>query len=193
MYRAFFVKAFLKYLLLVSVFLFLCGERIVSARSIGLISSTKGFGLNVNTVSADGNAYNSYSLYADFYGLLNRRTDEPGILFHYSRNRILYSKDLDEAGLLFYIGPGVSFGYTHDYERGMDQPLNHNGGLTLALCGSAGFRFHFTRGICFDLGWTVQAGVHIRNDEVLESLDLSWYQNGILQAWTPSLTIMYSF
>ena len=101
--------------------------------------------------------------------------------------------------MTLYAGPGISFGYVHDHDKGrklfdIGSLIANNDGFMFAVSGDAGCRFDFGKTIALDLSFTADAGLHVRRNEKeksYEAASLSIYNNGLLQALYPQLTILF--
>ena len=155
----------------------------------GIFNSPKGEGVNVDFAPADG-AFYSLAVYADFYGLLSRRSKEPGVRMNFTRNFVFKEFGDGTARYFLYAGPGLSLGWVHDFERGYFTkeitPLSKPYGAVAAVSGTAGCRFEFERGISIDLSFTGEAGLMYRPS----NSKLTCYLNGILESFFPQISIM---
>jgi len=163
---------------------------------IGLFSSPKGFGISYGQEGKKSpEFFTTTTLYADIYGLTADRTDHPGIKFNTSRLYYLDIIEGSESSYIFYVGPGITAGYVHDFEKDYWEDfytrLTKKAGAILALSGTAGCRIAFNRAIMLDISFTIEAGMHLRNDD--GSTKLSLYKNGLVQALYPQLTIFALF
>lgn len=163
---------------------------------IGLFNSPKGFGISLEQEGRKSpDFFNSYTLFADIYGTCTSRTPHPGIKFNASRLYYLDAITGSEATFIFYVGPGISAGYVHDFEKDyltdFYKALSKNAGAVLALSGTGGCRFSFNKAIMLDLSFTIEAGMHLRREN--GSTKLSLYKNGIFQTIYPQLTIYTLF
>jgi hypothetical protein len=165
--------------------------------SLGLYNSIRGIGLSLFEQREDL-SFNSYSLTADLFGVLNGRTDVPGLHFNFSRNYYLMSSGDERCNFLLFSGPGATIAYTRDYEKGYYNrehfgPFEKNPGVVLALSASFGCRFVFRRRIELQLSWLLETGLHLRQDEELPQTKVSFYRNGVLRAPYPILHVTYRF
>ena len=164
----------------------------------GITSSKKAFGIYM-AEWRDDMSFNSFSLEADLFGVLKGFTSTPGVRLNFSRNYILLTTG-DPACCVYeiYAGPGISSGWVRDYELAYikGEPslgFEKNPGFFAALSAVFGCTFHFPRKIDLAASIMMDTGVHLRKDEKLGNLDLSFYRNGIARALEPSLTIMYKW
>lgn len=185
-----------RYALMIAVTLALCICADAQNHGLGLFNSPKGFGISYEQEGTKSTEFfSSYSLYADIYGLCASRTPHPGIKFNASR---LYYIDIingQQTSYIFYVGPGITAGYAHDFEKDywLDfyKTLSKRAGAILALSGTGGCRITFNRSIMLDLSLTIEAGMHLRKEN--GSTKLSLYKNGIIQTLYPQLTIYTLF
>ena len=89
-------------------------------------------------------------------------------------------------------------GYVHDFERGFfsafDHDLQHRRGGVAALTGNFGLRLDFFwLPLTLDFNITAAPGLHLRTDPDTGAMILSFYRNGIFQAYLPQLHLMYHF
>lgn len=75
--------------------------------------------------------------------------------------------------------------------EGTEFTLTRNPGFMAALSGTGGCHFDFNRNIALDLSFTAELGIHVRRDEKVNSMDLNFYRNGLLQALYPQLSILF--
>lgn len=153
-------------------------------RSFGLFSSFKGIGIEGDFIGKAGNL-NSIRLYADIYGLPSGNILRPGVKLCYSSDYILKTNKKQYCDISFHIGPGVSLGYVKDYN------VQNRPGVILGLTGTAGWLFKFNRKVSLDLSWTLEAGMHLRQEGGKNRLSL--YKNGIYRFPFPQLTIIREF
>lgn len=151
--------------------------------SIGIYNSLKGFGATV-WVFPDIGPANTFTLYADIYGMPLGEIDKPGVKFNYSRNYAFATYDMGQTFLALYAGPGASLGYV--YDNGKSNP-----GIMAALSGTAGIHADFNRRISLSAGFSAEFGLHLRNDRNFDIWNMSFYKNGFFQAWQPYLSILF--
>ena len=162
------------------------GSRVAQA---GVISSPKGFGISLGTRQNDRHIYNTLDLTADLEGILRGTENTPGIKLSYLHENILKSGTIrDDVACNFYVGGGVSAGYVKDHG-----PSDRNHGAMLGLAAGVGVIFIFPGHIDIAIGFTGEFGLHLRKDERYGNLDLSWYENGVLKAPIPQITLYYRF
>ena len=153
-------------------------------RSVGLYSSFKGIGIEGDFTGKAGNL-NSIRLYADIYGLPSGNIHRPGVKLCYSSDYILKTTRKQYCDVCFHLGPGVSLGYVKDYNT------QNSPGAVLGLTGTVGWLFKFNRKVSLDLSWTLEAGMHLRQENGVGRLSL--YKNGIYRFPFPQLTIIREF
>lgn len=177
-------------------FLFLSLNGLAQVTGVGLFNSPKGFGVVLETEAGE-NDFNVFTAYADMYGIFEGRCLYPGFKFNYTRGRVLKVLTLDGIDYSFYAGPGITAGYSRQYEpyvyKDYRKYLIRNYGLIACLSGTAGCRIGFGKSILLDLSWTVEAGVHMRLDEDHKGLKLGLYKNGLISALYPQLTLIMAF
>jgi len=173
----------------------LCASAVAQNHGIGLYNSPRGFGISYEMEGRNPAYFTTFTLYADIYGVTANRTPHPGVKFNTSR---LYYVDIiqgHEVSFIFYVGPGLSAGYVHDFEKiyweDLYSSLTKKAGAVLALSGTGGCRFAFNRAIMLDLSFTIEAGMHIRNDD--GETKLSLYKNGVIETFFPQLGIFFLF
>lgn len=164
---------------------------------LGIFNSIKGFGLQLDSDHFEDFYFDSFTVYADIYGIPTARSNAPGIKANYSRNYVVKVFDKEDIDFDLYVGPGCTVGYVKDFEinyyRDASVPLVKNHGVVTALSGTFGCRFEFGRRIIIDLSLCLEAGLHIRKNEELGNLNVGLYKNGIFQAPYPQLTILTAF
>ena len=153
-------------------------------RSIGLFSSFKGIGIEGDFTGKTGNL-NVIRLYADLYGLPSGKIIRPGVKLCYSSDYILKTWNKQYCDILFHIGPGATLGYVKDFN------VANSPGAIIGLAGNMGWLFKFNRKVSLDLSWTIEAGMHLRQENGAGRL--SFYKNGIYRFPFPQLTIIREF
>jgi len=168
-----------------------------AAQELGVYNSIKGIGAQYRSGEKAG-VFHSATAFVDIYGVPTSRCRYPGYRFNVTRQYMLRSIEGDKCVFSFYAGPGISFGLVRDHDKGRGFDLTSliadNPGVMLALSGGAGCRFDFGRRVALDLSFTAEAGVHMRENEDEKSYSatsLSIYNNGLLQAIYPQLTILF--
>lgn len=169
------------------------------AQEFGLFSSPKGVGGSVRFPEKDGIFHTAHA-YVDIYGVATSRCSYPGFKANFSRQYVCRRFQRDGYSVAFYAGPGISLGYVRDHDKGRGFDLTSlmadNEGFALAVSGDAGFFFDFGRNVFLDLSWTAEAGIHLRRNEAEKkytAASLSLYNNGLLQAIYPQLTVYFRF
>ncbi|NLZ18713.1 MAG: hypothetical protein GXY24_00360 [Bacteroidales bacterium] len=165
---------------------------------VGLYQSTRGIGLSAMFFSPDGGEADILTLRTDFYGILSARTRQPGICLSYTHDYVFLEREGEDFRMLLHAGAGGMIGYVHDYERGFysayDRELQHSPGGIAALTGNLGLRVDFLWSpLTLDFSITAAPGLHLRTNRDTGAMILSFYRNGILQAYQPQLNLMYRF
>ena len=126
------------------------------------------------------------------------RCSYPGIRFSVSRQYVLSRRVNGDVSMTFYAGPGVTVGYVRDHDkgRGIDfvSLFGNTEGFALAISGDGGCRFDFDGPVSLDLSFTADLGIHIRRNEMEWSYfspNVSIFNNGLIQALYPQLTILF--
>ena len=165
--------------------------------SVGIFNSPKGFGASVR-FGGSQDVYHTINAFIDIYGVPTSRCSYPGFRINASRNYILSRQSWQDVDMTFYLGPGFTAGYVRDHDKGRGIDLvslfGDNEGVALAISGGAGCQFDFGGRIALDLSFTSDLGVHIRRNEDERgyfSPSVSIFNNGILQAFYPQLTIFF--
>ena len=187
------------HILLSALLLILAPAFLAGAQEYGLFNSPKGVGASVRLPEKDG-IFHTVNAYVDIYGVATSRCSYPGYKANISRQYVCNRFERDGFSVSFYAGPGLSVGYVRDHDKGRGFDLTSlmadNEGVALALSGDAGFFFDFGRNVFLDLSWTAEAGIHLRRNEAEKTYNaasLSLYNNGLLQALYPQLTIYFRF
>lgn len=187
----------LRYILLLVFSLGLTALPVGAQESLGLYNSVKGFGAVVRTAPSEG-IFHSACAFIDIYGVPTSRCSYPGIRVNASRYYTLGQSARGDINYRFYAGPGVTAGYVRDHDKGRGIDLvslfGDNEGVALALSGGGGCLFDFGGRVCLDLSLTADIGVHIRRNEDERGYfapSLSIYNNGLIQALYPQLTILF--
>ena len=164
---------------------------------LGLFNSPKGFGASVRFAPREG-VFHSATAFIDIYGVPSSRCSYPGIKANVSRYYSVGQAERGDIRFRFYAGPGISAGYVRDHDKGRgwdpSSLLGDNEGVALALSGGGGCLFDFGGRVSLDLSLTAELGTHIRRNEEEKGYfapSLSIYNNGILQALYPQLTILF--
>lgn len=150
----------------------------------GIYNSLKGFG-GTMWLLPDLGPSNTFTLYADIYGMPLGKIEKPGFKFNYSRNYAFASYDSGNTFLALYAGPGTSIGYVHDNGK-------KEAGMIMSLSGTAGIHADFNKRISLSAGFSTEFGLHLRKDQTYGSWNMSFYKNGFYQAWQPYLSILFA-
>lgn len=151
--------------------------------SAGIFNSYKGFGICLDH-NATEDIINSYSLYADVYGMYDGTYDDAGVKLVYLHYNKIGTIDSRFARYDLYLGPGASTGYARDHAA--DKP-----GIILTADLGLAFRASFKRSIDLELGIVAELGFISGNSEGKAQIKI--YNNGLLQALIPTFKIMYRF
>ena len=175
--------------------LFILSATCTDAQTLGIFSSPKGFGVtSLLNAGSRSDAFDCLTIYADIYGLPMDRADYPGIKICYSRCNVVGAFDNRYSQHLLYVGPGISTGFVHDYDRSVSSlvKLNNNPGVCLTLTCRFGLLIQVPdKGINIDFSAQLEAGMHLRDDEILKQKDLTWYKNGLYLALYPQISISF--
>lgn len=128
--------------------------------------------------------YNSYTLYADAFGMYSGEFTTPGIkavYLHYNRFASFSSRFADYD---LFLAPGASTGYVRD--RGSD-----NLGFLVSADLAMAFRATFKRKIDIEFGMFAELG--FKSGYSGGKAQLGIYNNGLTQALYPTLKIMMRF
>lgn len=172
-------------LIILNLVAFLAVQSYASAGGVsaGLFNSPKGFGICVDYVASDI-IYNSYSVYADCYGMLSGTYRNPGVKACYLHYNRLASFDYDGARGGLFLGPGASSGLVRD--NGSDKF-----GVLLTADIALAVRLSFPRHIDIEMGMVAELGFIARNTP--KGVQMNIYNNGLTQALIPTLKIMARF
>ncbi|MBR5924635.1 MAG: hypothetical protein IKZ60_04170 [Bacteroidales bacterium] len=151
--------------------------------STGLFNSVKGFGLSID-YDATEDIYNSYTVYADLYGMYSGVSHSAGIKFVYLHYNRLTHMESPNAKYDIYLGPGASTGYVRD--NGAERF-----GLVLTADLAVALRVSFNRSLELELGTVAELGFTYGESDNKSQLDI--YANGLMQALLPTLKIMVRF
>lgn len=167
------------------------------AQDAGLFNSPKGIGASLYLPEKDG-IFHTVTAYVDIYGIPSSRCLYPGFKANFSRQYSLRSWEMDGYRIRMYAGPGISAGYVRDHDKGrgidLTTLISDNPGLAFAASGDIGWRFDFGGFVSLDLSFTAEAGVHARRNEREKgyaATSLSIYNNGLMQAFYPQLSIVF--
>lgn len=178
--------------LLITVALLLGRNEAYAQRRIeraGILNSPKGFGVSLGIQQSDRRVYNTVSLTADMDGILNGIEDTPGVKFTWlHQNQLRGGVIREDIDYRFYLGGGFTTGWVRDHGA-----PNRNHGPILGMAAGAGVLFLFQNNIDIALSFTGEFGFQLRKDETFGTLDLSWYENGVLKALVPQITLYYRF
>ena len=156
---------------------------------VGLLNSPKGFGVSLGIQQEDRRVYNTVSLTADLDGILGGIESTPGVKFTWlHQNQIRGGVIRDDVDYGLYLGGGFTTGWVRDHGA-----PNRNHGAILGMAAGAGVVFLFPNHIDIALSFTGEFGLQLRKDETFGTLDLSWYENGVLKALIPQVTLYYRF
>lgn len=157
---------------------------------VGVVSSLKDMGITLQTVKSGSTGFNSYSLLFNMYGVISGNETWPGIKLHWCHQEILASKEFRDCHCFLYLGGGACGGYVRDFSS-----LQHpNPGIMASMTADAGVLLRYRSDIDIAIDFSAEMGLHLRRDETFEKrMNLSWYANGLLNCWMPSLTIYYKF
>lgn len=151
--------------------------------SAGAFNSPKGFGISLDH-NATPDVMNSYTVYADMYGMLSGTYRSAGVKFVYLHGNRLTSFDTEYARIDFYLGPGSSTGYVRDYKR-------EQFGFILTADLSFAIRACFKRNFDMELTNVAELGFLVGEND--RHTQLTVYNNGLIQALIPSLKLMLRF
>lgn len=153
------------------------------AVSSGLYNSPKGFGLSLDYY-ATADILNSYSVYADIYGMLSGIYKGAGVKFVYLHYNRLSCFETDYARFDVYLGPGSSIGYVRDYNY-------EQFGFILTADLSFSIRACFKRNFDIELANVAELGFLVGDESGHTQLKI--YNNGLVQSLLPSLKLMFRF
>lgn len=167
-------------------------------RSAGIISSPKGIGISIQFPAAFSDyEFTRFMLETDIYGMTFGRTSEPGVRLNYSRGFVFSRQTVEETYYSFYVAPGFSAGYVHDFEKsiigGTAGKLQKASGFMAAISCTVGCCIHFPRHMELDISLETDAGMHIRQDRNISDFRLNIYKNGLIRTIYPQITIMRCF
>ena len=167
------------------------------AQDVGVFNSLKGIGAAARFADTE-DAFISTHFYVDIYGVVTSRCSFPGYKANVSRQYIFKRVPCNGYSMTFYAGPGLTAGYVRDHDKGrgvdLTSLMSDNQGFILALSGDVGCRFDFGGLVALDLSFMAEAGAHMRRNEQEKdyaAANFSIYNNGILQALYPQLTILF--
>lgn len=156
---------------------------------VGVINSPKSFGVSLGIAQDDRRIYNTVNLTADLEGILGGTESTPGVKFTWLHENILKRGVIrDDVAYAFFVGGGFSTGYVKDHGA-----PDRNHGAILGLSAGTGVIFLFKANIDISISMTGEFGMQLRKDETFGTLDLSWYENGVIKAWIPQITLYYRF
>lgn len=157
---------------------------------LGVVNSLKDLGFTIQTVESGSSGFNSYSVLLNMDGVIGGEEPWPGAKVHWCHQEILASRSFEDFHCYFYLGGGTSGGFVRDFNK-----LQHsNSGIMASMTADAGVLLRYHGSIDIAIDWCAELGLHLRRDETyVKKLNLSWYANGLLQCWMPSLTIYYKF
>lgn len=167
------------------------------AQEVGVFNSLKGIGAAARFYDSP-DAFVSAHFYVDIYGVVTSRCSYPGYKMNVSRQYVFARIPRNGYTMEFYAGPGLTAGYVRDHDKGRGWDLtsltSDNQGWMVGISGDAGCRFDFGGAVALDLSLMAEAGAHFRrteNENTYNAVSSSIYNNGILQALYPQLTILF--
>jgi len=164
--------------------LFSCINLAAGDYSVGSFQSPKGIGLSVE-YDTRGVILNSYTLYADLYGIPTGKYGKPGVKFVFTHYNLLGEIESDDISTGFWIGPGMSLGCVRDF--GKEGRFCNCATVNCA----AAVRFEYLRRLNVEIGFNLELGIcGLRNGSDYE---ISIYNNGIRESWYPHIKLMYQF
>lgn len=173
-----------------------CPTAAAQEKGLGLFVSPKGVGATFNLPSGKNpSSYNSFSVFADIYGMPMGKCYVPGYRAVYNRCNVIKEFSWRGADCYMYVGPGFSAGWVRDFEEGLLDPevkYFHSPGAMAGIGGTFGFNIRCRERLQLNLSWDVEVGVFYRHDNVMNNMVLSIYRNGLIQLLSPQLTIIYT-
>ena len=151
--------------------------------SAGLFNSVKGFGFSID-YNASEDILNSYTVYADVYGMYSGVSHNAGIKFVYLHYNRLSQLESTHARYDIFLGPGSSTGYVRDLGA-------EKYGLILTADLAVALRVYFSRNLELELATIAELGFSYGESDNKSQLDI--YANGLMQALQPTLKIMVRF
>ena len=164
---------------------------------LGMLHSPKGVGVTALFCAPESGEMDIITLRTDFYGLLSGRTRDVGACLAYTHDYILWTHTGPDHRLRLHAGAGGQLGYVHDFEPGLfsanDRQLLRNPGGMASVTGNLGLCVDLGRRFTLDVGFSVAPGVHLRTDRRTGTLLVSFYRNGVFNAYLPQVNLMYRF
>ena len=153
-------------------------------KSIGLVSSFKGFAISYEHNLSKPDMFMEMSLAADASEMFLYRAERPGISVSTTWNRIFSTRTLqDGTEISFFAGPGITLGYGSDFKVG--------NGYFFGIKGRVGIECNFARRVIISAGISPVLGMHMIPHQ--EFLSLRYYKNGIFYSPIPEIGIRYRF
>ena len=153
-------------------------------KSIGLVSSFKGFAISYEHNLSKPDMFMEMSLAADASEMFLYRAERPGISVSTTWNRIFSTRTLqDGTEISFFAGPGITLGYGSDFKSG--------NGYFFGIKGRAGIECSFARRVIISACISPVLGMHMIPHQ--EFLSLRYYKNGIFYSPIPEIGIRYRF
>lgn len=168
-----------------------CSRSLAASPSrIGLYNSLKGYGFQVHFQNnSNRQSFSTLTLYADLLDIYFSSGSTVGIKAVYQGKHIMHYIAGENFKYNFYLGAGVQGGYCGDtFFQYFKQPGVEFGA---SLC--AGWLMEFTGRIDLELSFSLEAGLHLRNEETYGTTAMSFYINGVTRSFLPDLTIYYRF
>lgn len=176
-----------------SVILMMClniSSGAASPERIGLYNSVKGYGLQFCFGDASNKAsLNTITVYADLLDIYFGSGDVPGIKAVYQNKHITFSKEIADFKYNFFLGAGVQAGYCGDSFFDKFKAPGFEAGASFC----AGWLLEFEKRVDLEISFSLEAGLHLRNEETYGTPALSFYINGLSRCVFPDLTIYYRF
>lgn len=153
-------------------------------KSIGLVSSFKGFAISYEHNLSKSDMFIEMSLAADASEMFLYRASYPGVSASLTWNHIFISRTIhDDIKMNIFAGPGITMGYGTDFKAGE--------GYFFGIKGRAGLECCFERRIIISACVSPVLGMHMI--PYREYLSLRYYKNGIYYSPIPEIGIKYRF
>lgn len=168
-----------------------CSEAFAQRRieRAGILNSPKGFGVSLGISQDDRGIYNTVSITADMEGILDGTEEYPGAKITWLHENVLKrGKIRDDVDYAFFWGGGFSAGFVKDHGA-----ANRNHGIMAGMATGVGVVFIFSGRLDISASFSGELGLQLRKDENYGTMDLSWYENGVLKAFIPQITLYYRF
>ncbi len=163
----------------------------VELTRLGVISSYKDFGLSLGIQGGTRNIRNTFEIKADMEGMFSDKEESvPGIKLTYLHQNALARREVGEEKipLALYAGGGLSTGYVRD--RGIE----HKSLCPIAgLAAEIGLLFSYPSGFDIALNLSAEFCLMLVKSNDYGPDGLSFYRNGIYNAYIPELSIYYRF